>query len=66
MAPGTSRAAGRDTISLAGQVHLELPREARDKIEPLAANSGQSRLDTKKQPGRAPGCLEEITGGGVH
>jgi hypothetical protein len=30
--------------------------------ELLAANSGQSGLDAKKQPGGAPGCLEKITG----
>ena len=40
MAPGASRAAGRDTISLAGQGHRELPREARDKMELLAVVSG--------------------------
>jgi hypothetical protein len=27
--------AGRDTVSLAGQVHLERPREERDKIDLL-------------------------------
>jgi hypothetical protein len=46
MAPGASRVAGRDPISQAGQVHLELPREARIRLSRwrlTQSNRGQTQ-----------------------